>query len=183
MDKTYRTELSRLFLIEALPAPLTPASRHLQLFDNYIPETRVRLRTIRVPETNEWMYLLQQRLVVSEGGLSPLKVAEMHLNEDEHKVLEHLEGHEIRKNRYFHEFDGRSFTFDIYLGPLWGLNRAGVDFQTDEELRSFVPPPFAIFEVTYEPFFDDAKLVNRKFEDVQNAVGKLTPLSNPAPDE
>jgi CYTH domain-containing protein len=183
MDKTYRTELSRLFLIEALPAPLTPASRHLQLFDNYIPETRLRLRTIRVPETKEWTYLLQQRLVVSEGGLSPLKVAEMHLNDTEHTAFESFEEHEIRKNRYFHEFDCHTFTFDIYLGTLWGLNRARVDFRSDEELRSFMPPPFAIFEVTYELFFDDANLVNRKFEDVQNAVSKLTPLSNPAPDE
>ena len=35
MDKTYRNEFRRRYLIEALPDPLTRASRHLQLFDNY----------------------------------------------------------------------------------------------------------------------------------------------------
>jgi CYTH domain-containing protein len=183
MDKTYRTELSRLFLIEALPAPLTPASRHLQLFDNYIAETRLRVRTIRVPETKGWTYLLQQRLFLDERGLSYWKVAEMHLNEAEHTAFEVFEEHEIRKNRYFHEFDGRSFTFDIYLGRLWGLNRARIDFQTQDELKAFQPPPFAIFEVTYEPFFDDANLVRGKFEDVQDAVSKLVPISDPLPEE
>jgi CYTH domain-containing protein len=183
MDKTYRTELSRLFLIEALPAPLTPASSHLQLFDNYITDTRMRLRIVRVPETKEWTYLLQQRLTLNEGDLSCMKIAEMHLNEAEHTQLETFEGNEIRKNRYFHEFDGRSFTFDIYLGSLWGLNRARVDFQNEDELRAFQPPPFAIFEATYEPFFDDANLVYRKFEDVQEAVAKLVPSTDPAPDE
>jgi CYTH domain-containing protein len=183
MDKTYRTELSRLFLVEALPAPLTPASSHLQIFDNYITGTRLRLRNVRVPETKEWTYLLQQRLRLHEGDLSCMKVAEIHLNEAEHTQLETFDGNEIRKNRYFHEFDARSFAFDIYLGALWGLNRARVDFQSDDELRAFRPPPFAIFEVTYESFFDDANLVYRKFEDVQEAVTKLVPLSSPMPDE
>jgi CYTH domain-containing protein len=183
MDKTYRTELCRLFLIEALPQPVTPASAHLQLFDNYIHETRLRLRTVRVPETKEWTYLLQQRLMVREGDLSSLKVVEMHLNEAEHTKFETFEGDEIRKNRYFHEFDGRDFVFDVYLGSLWGLNRARVDFRSEDEMRNFDPPPFAVFEVTYEPFFDDGNLVYRKFDDVQSAVAKLTPLSNPSPDE
>jgi CYTH domain-containing protein len=183
MDKTYRTELCRLFLVEALPAPLTPASRHLQIFDNYITGTRLRLRSIRIPESKQWTFLLQQKLLLHPNDLSSWHVAEMHLNEAEHTQLEIFEGNEIRKNRYFHEFDGRSFAFDVYLGPLWGVNRGRVDFGNEDELRSFEPPPFSIFEITNDLFFDDANLVYRKFEDVQDAVNKLTPLSNPAPDE
>ena len=178
MNKTYRAELCRLFLVETLPAPLTPASTHLQLFDNYVTETRLRMRMTRVPETKEWTYLLQQRLRIIENDLSCWHVAEMHLNDAEHAQLETFEGNEIRKNRYFHEFDGREFTFDVYLGTLWGLNRARVDFQNEDELRTFVPPPFAVFEVTTEPFFDDGNLVYRKFEDVREALGGLEPLSS-----
>lgn len=177
MDKTYRTELFRLFLIEELPSPLTRSSAHIQLFDNYITETRLRLRSIRVPETKEWTHLLQQRFPAKAGEFSNWKIAEMHLNEIEHAQLETFEGNEIRKNRYFHEFDARSFIFDVYLGPMWGLNRARVDFQSEAELRDFRPPPFAIFEVTEESFFDDANLVYQKFEDVQNAVAKLRPAN------
>ena len=175
MDKTYRTELIRVFLVEDLPSPLTRSSAHIQIFDNYITETRLRLRSVRVPETKEWTYLLQQRFPAIHGEFSNWKVAEMHLNEIEHAQLETFEGNEIRKNRYFHEFDARPFAFDVYLGRLWGLNRARVDFQNAADLREFQPPPFAIFEVTQERFFDDANLVHQKFEDVQNAVAKLQP--------
>lgn len=177
MDKTYRTELFRLFLIEELPLPLNRSSAHIQLFDNYITETRLRLRSIRIPETKEWTYLLQQRFPAAQGELAKWKIAEIHLNEIEHTQLETFEGNEIRKNRYFHEFDARPFAFDVYLGRLWGLNRARVDFHSDAELLDFRPPPFAIFEVTEDPFFDDANLVDQKFENVQDAVAKLRPAN------
>ena len=126
MDKTNRTEFRRVFLLEALPEPLTRASAHIQIFDNYIDGTRLRIRSVRDPQTAAWTRILQQRFAAVEKDLSALKVAEIYLNDDEHARLEHLEGEEIRKNRYFHEFDGRMFSFDVYLGPLWGVNTARV---------------------------------------------------------
>ena len=183
MDKTYRTELFRLFLVEALPSPLIPASSHIQLFDNYIANTRLRLRSIRIPESKKWSYLLQQRFRADQAEISSWKTAEIHLNDEEHALFGPFEGHEIRKNRYFHEFDGRMFTFDIYLGPLWGINRARVDFQSADELLLFQPPPFAIFEVTEDPFFDDGNLIYKKFDDVRKAVANLGPLDPHLPDE
>jgi CYTH domain-containing protein len=184
LDKTYRTEFFRTFLIEALPAPLTPASTHLQIFDNYITNTRLRLRSIRVPETKEWTRILQQRFPVGDD-LSHRKIAEMHLDEDEYARLQIFEGNEMRKNRYFHEIDSCMFAFDVYLGPLWGVNRARVDFESESELTDFQPPPFVIFEITNEGFFDDANLVNRTFDEVRVAVENLGPplVSTAAPDQ
>ena len=62
------------------------------------------------------------------------------------------------------------FSFDIYLGTLWGLNRARVEFDSREELAAFEPPPWALIEVTNKAFFDDANIVEKKFEDVQRAL-------------
>ncbi len=185
MDKTYRTELFRTFLIEALPEPLTRSSSHLQFFDNYIANTRIRLRSIRVPETNEWTYLLQQRSPVIDADNARWKIAEMRLDEAEHAQFEIFEGTEIRKNRYFHEFDSRMFSFDVYLGTLWGLNRARVDFENEDELREFRPPPFAIFEITNVSFFDDANLVHQTLETVRKAITQLSPadVSVATPDQ
>jgi CYTH domain-containing protein len=120
MDKTNRTEMHRAFLIEGLPEPLTRASAHLQIFDNYIQDTRLRVRSVRDPETAGWTRILQQRFPVNEDDLSALKFAEIYLNAAEHAHFEIFEGTEIRKNRYFHEFDGRTFAFDVYMGKLWG---------------------------------------------------------------
>jgi CYTH domain-containing protein len=112
-----------------------------------------------------------QRFAV-EGVSGGMKVSELFLNEVENEHFKSFEGNEIRKNRYFHEFDRRMFEFDVYLGPLWGLNRARVEFQSIEEMSDLILPPWATIEITGNAFFDDANLVNCKFEDVQDELEK-----------
>lgn len=184
MNKTAETELHRSFLIEGLPEPLTPASSHVQIFDGYIPGTRLRLRQMRDPYSNAWTRMLQQRFATHDDDLAETKLAEMHLDDAEFGLLESLARREIRKNRYFHEFDRVSFSFDVYLGPLWGLNTAKVEFQGRDEMERFIPPPFAIYEITNDRYFDGANLVTLEFADIQNKVTLLTALQgSPEPDE
>lgn len=186
MNKTAQTELHRLFLIERLPEPLTPASSHLQLFDNYIEGTRIRLRQIRDPYTKAWTRVLQQRFPAADDEYAVSKLAEIYLNDAEYAAFERFEGREIRKNRYFHEFDLTSFAFDVYLGALWGLNTAKVDFESREQMEEFVPPPFAVFEVTNDPFFAGENLVEKAFGDIQAEVariGAINSSSNVSADE
>lgn len=176
MNKTYRIELRRLFLIENLPAPLTRASRHLQIFDNYIENTRLRLRSVRFPETKEWSWILQQHEPFA-ADLSQWKVSEIHLNEAEHHAFEIFEGreikkneraatNEIRKNRYFYEHDGKEIEIDVFLGELWGLNTAKVYFENLKELREY-ELSFAVSEVTGNEFFIGKNLVGKTFGGVQ----------------
>jgi len=177
MNKTDRTELRRVFLIEDLPAPLKRASRHLQIFDNYIENTRLRLRSVRIPETKEWTWILQQREPLAVD-LSEWKISEIFLNEAEHAAFEIFEGrevranervetNEIRKNRYFFESNREQIEIDVFLGELWGLNLAKVYFENLEELREYELPPFAILEVTNIEFFVGKNLVGKAFADVQ----------------
>ena len=171
-DKTFRTELHRTFLIDGLPEPLERKSSHLQIFDNYIHETPLRLRSIRVPESKEWTLMMQKRYPAGEYG-AEWRVEEIRLTAKEYEHFKPFEGNEIRKNRYFAEFDGRRFEFDVYLGALWGLNRARVSFSGREEMSSFVPPDFVVLEVTDESFFDDANLVDQDLESVRREVERL----------
>jgi len=182
MTKTAQTELHRLFLVERLPEPLTPASSHLQLFDGYIANTRMRLRQIRDPYTKIWTRVLQQRFPATEEEYAVTKLAEIYLNDAEFAVFEGLASNEIRKNRYFHEFDRVSFAFDVYLGPLWGLNTARVEFSGRDQMNEFVPPPFAIFEVTEDKFFSGDELVGKTFADVQAEVMRIGSSLPPQPE-
>jgi CYTH domain-containing protein len=186
MDKTNRSDLHRLFLFENLPEPLTRASSHLQIFDNYIRDTRIRLRSVRVPETREWTWVLQQRFPEHEGDLMRWKIAEIYLNESEFHIFERFQGREIRKNRYFHEYDGKQFAFDMFLGPLWGLNLARVEFESAEEMSAFEPPPFTMIEVSNTPLFLGENLVDKNFEEVREVFGRISsihPLPVEIPDE
>lgn len=167
MNKTYQTEIYRTFLINGLPEPLTPASSHLQIFDNYIENTRIRLRSIRIPEDNKWTWVLQQRFPVKPEDFAVWKSSQIFLNESEYQVFEQFEGREIRKNRYFHELDGKELEFDIFLGKLRGLNLMNVYFETLEEMQDFQLPPFVVYEVTNYEFFTGESLVGKSFTDVQ----------------
>ena len=182
INKTYQTELRRVFLVQDLPEPLTRASSHLQIFDNYIKNTRLRIRTMRSPQTKEWTWILEQRFPLED--LTQWKVVEIHLNEAEHAVFEQFEGrhvqqnekiesNEIRKNRYFHEFDGRLIEFDVFLGDLWGLNLAKVNFDNLSEMKDFEIPPFVIREVSDNYFFTGENLVGKDFADVQTEFEKF----------
>lgn len=173
MDKYHRTEYRRIFLIESLPEPLTRSSTHLQIFDNYLPGTRLRLRSIRVPETKEWSYLFQQVIPVSGVGSGVRQVAEIQLNNAEHASLEHLEGNEIRKNRYFLDIDGRRVEFDVYLGPLWGLNRAIYTFSSEREMNEFVPGNGADLDITYQADLQDELIYDKDFAFIQGRVAEL----------
>jgi len=182
MDKTHETELRRVFLTEDLPTPLTRASRHLQIFDNYIENTRLRLRSIRIPETKEWTWILEQRFSLED--LSRWKVSRIYLSEAEHQAFKIFEGrevkrnekvqtNEIRKNRYFYNLGDKQIEIDVFLGELWGLNLAKVHFKDLEEMREFKFLPFAILEVTKDEFFIGANLVGKTFADVQTKFEKI----------
>ncbi|MEO8572772.1 MAG: hypothetical protein ABI481_02295 [Pyrinomonadaceae bacterium] len=173
MDKTNRTEMHRSFLVEGLPEPLTRASAHIQLFDNYIAGTRLRLRSVRDPETAGWTRILQQRFPAGGGNLACLKFSEIYLNDAEYAHFQIFEGTEIRKNRYFHEFDRRNFAFDVFLGKLWGLNIARVEFESESELERFEPPAFTVLEITNDPFFLGDILMTKTFEEVRAEVSNL----------
>jgi len=184
MDKTNQIEIRRVFLIENLPAPLTRASRHLQIFDNYIKNTRLRLRSVRAPETKQWTWILQQRFPLED--LSRWQIAEIYLNEAEHHAFEIFEGREvkkneraetgeIRKNRYFYDLNGEQLEIDLFLGELWGLCLAKINFKSIEELTAFVIPSFALLEVTRNEFFVGANLIGKDFRDVQEEFEKANP--------
>lgn len=184
MNGNYQTETRRLYLIEDLPAPLTRASRHWQIFDNYIENTRLRLRSIRVPETKAWTWILEQRFPIAAPDLSVWNCAQIRLSEREHAVFELFEGrqiskneraetNEIRKNRYFYNFNERELEIDVYLGALWGLNTAKIVFENADDYRQFDAPPMAIAEITNNEFFIGENLIGKTFADVQDEFFKL----------
>ncbi len=174
MNKTAQLELHRLFLIETLPEPLSPTSSHLQILDRYIERTRLRLRHVRNPSSNESTRILQQRFVTVKG--SETRLDEIHLNDQEYSLFEKLGGPEIRKNRYFHEFDLVTTAFDVYLGPLRGLTLARAEFESRAEMDSYATPAFSVIEVTNESFFSGEKLVYKSFADVTAEIERLTAI-------
>jgi CYTH domain-containing protein len=160
-------ERERRFLLRDLPPPLTRASEHVQIWDNYITNTRLRLRRIRVPRTKEQTWKLTQKYAPDPKDYSRTVITNLYLSPAEYEVLSVFQGNEIRKNRYPFEHEGRAYSIDIFLGALWGLVLAETSFETDEEMLGLLPPPFAAVEVTKDEMFTGARLVELTINDLR----------------
>src|SRR3989442_16033498 len=157
-SKYARIERERRYLLRDLPEGLTRADHHLQITDNYITGTRLRIRKVRDPQTNKWTVKFTQKFAPDPESLSRTIITNIYLNALEAETLAMFDANEIRKNRYPFEFEGRGFSVDMFLGDLFGLVLAEVNFETDEELDNFPRPSFAIADVTDNELFTGGKL-------------------------
>lgn len=171
-SKYSRVERERRYLLQDLPEGMSRADPHVQITDNYITGTRLRIRKVRDPKTNKWTVKFTQKFVPNPPDFSRTIITNIYLNAIEAKTLAIFEANEIRKNRYPFEWEGRKFSIDMFLGDLFGLVLAEVGFETDEELDSFSKPPFALADVTNNEVFTGGSLCHLTFEDIRNEVMK-----------
>jgi CYTH domain-containing protein len=166
-------ERERRYLLLDLPEGLTRADPHLQITDNYITGTRLRIRKVRDPRSNKWTVKFTQKFAPNPADFSRTIITNIYLNALEAETLAVFDAaNEIRKNRYSFEFDGRRFSVDMFLGDLFGLVLAETSFETDEELDSFSKPAFAVADVTNNELFTGGKLCQLTFPDIREEIIK-----------
>jgi len=169
-SKYARIERERRYLLRDLPEGLGRADHHLQITDNYITGTRLRLRKVRDPKTNKWIVKFTQKFAPDPEDLSRTIITNTYLNAAEAERLAIFEANELRKNRYPFEFEGHQFSIDMFLGDLLGLVLAEISFESDEELDSFPQPQFALADVTNNEMFTGGRLSELSFEDIRNQI-------------
>ena len=163
-------ERERRYLLADLPEGMTRADHHLQITDNYITGTRLRIRKVRDPRTNKWVVKFTQKFAPNPGDLSRTIITNIYLNATEAETLSIFAANEIRKNRYYFDFEGRRFSIDMFIGDLFGLVLAETSFDTDEDLDHFATPSFAIADVTNNELFSGGKLSELRYEDVRKEI-------------
>ena len=172
-SKYAQVERERRYLLRDLPEGMTRADPHLQITDNYMTGSRLRLRKVREPRTNKWTVKFTQKFAPNPEDLSRTIITNTYLSALEAEVLSTVfNSNEIRKNRYPFEFEGRKFSVDMFLGDLFGLVLAEVSFETDEALDQFPKPSFAIADVTNEELFTGGRLCELTFSEVRTEITK-----------
>jgi CYTH domain-containing protein len=177
-SKYSRIERERRYLLQDLPDGLSRADHHLQITDNYITGTRLRIRKVRDPKTNKWTVKFTQKFAPDTKDFSRTIITNTYLNALEAETLSVFAANEIRKNRYKYEFQGRVFSIDMFLGDLFGLVLAETEFETEDELNRFTPPPFAVADVTNIEIFTGAKLSQLTFEGIRQEIASGGVLEN-----
>lgn len=167
-SKYARVERERRYLLQDLPEGLTRADHHLQITDNYITGTRLRIRKVRDPKTNKWVVKFTQKFAPNPDDFSRTIITNTYLSAIEAETLSMFDANEIRKNRYKFEFGGRTFSIDMFLGRLFGLVLAETGFESDEEMDNFPLPPFALADVTNDELFTGGRLSELTFADIQS---------------
>src|SRR3979411_941082 len=117
-SKYARVKRERRYLLQDLPEGLTRTDHHLQITDNYLTGTRLRIRKVRDPRTNKWGVKFTQKFAPHPKDLSRTSIKNTYPNAQEAETLAVFEANEIRKNRYPFEFAERKFSVDMFLGDL-----------------------------------------------------------------
>ena len=170
-ESTYaRVERERRYLLRDLPEGLTRADHHLQITDNYITGTRLRIRKVRDPKTNKWVVKFTQKFAPNTHDFSRTIITNTYLSAIEAETLSMFDANEIRKNRYKFEFEGRTFSIDMFIGELFGLVLAETGFESDEEMDNFPLPSFALADVTNNELFTGGSLSELTFAEVQSEI-------------
>ncbi len=169
-SKYARVERERRYLLQDLPEGLSRADHHLQITDYYITGSRLRIRKVRDPRTNKWTVKFTQKFAIDASDLSRTIITNTYLNAVEAETLSMFNSNEIRKNRYYFDYEGHKFSVDMFLGDLFGLVLAEVGFESDEELDTFPKPPFALADVTNNEVFSGGKLSELTFAEVRDEI-------------
>ncbi len=171
-SKYSKIERERRYLLQDLPEGLSRADPHVQITDNYITGTRLRIRKVREPRSNKWTVKFTQKFAPDPLDFSRTLITNTYLNALEAETLAMFDANEIRKNRYRFDYQGKTLSVDMFLGDLFGLVLAEVNFETDEELDSYPTPAFAIADVTNNVLFTGGSLCQATFEDIRAEILK-----------
>ena len=143
-------EIERKYLIHALPEHLENYSCRL-IEQGYLNTSPV----IRIRRDNQ-----KYELTYKSSGLMAREEYNLPLDETSYEHLkEKIDGHIIRKKRYMipltHEL---TIELDVFEGHLAPLILAEVEFPTEEDALSFVPPEWFGEDVTFSGEYHNSHL-------------------------
>ena len=155
--KYSRIEYERRFLV----APdadwkkfVEPYSKTFE--DKYLRNARLRLRILTDSDSSRQLIKLTKKFesdspyfqMITTIILSPL----------EYQLLDALEGNRLRKARYYHHYQGRVFSIDVFENELDGLVLCETESDGLDDLMSAEPPAYVKYEVTEDAFFTGGQL-------------------------
>jgi CYTH domain-containing protein len=155
--KYSRVEYERRFLVSPHADWKSAVESYSKTFDDkYLRDSRLRLRIMTDTDTGRRVIKLNKKF----ESASPYfrTVSRILLSPREYNLIERLEGDRLLKTRYYHNYEDRVFSIDVFEGELDGLALCETEADSLEDLMSAEPPPYANREVTGDPFFEGGNL-------------------------
>jgi len=165
--KYARPEYERRWRVEVLP-DLGACVDAARIEDRYFPDTRLRLRRVTPLRGGESVCKLGQKVRPDPNDPRLVMHTTLYLAEGEYEWLNRLPGRDLRKVRYKLAHEGEAFSLDVFEGRHAGLSL--LEIETSAEETSLAPPPFAIREVTGDPWYTGGWLAFASDEELALAI-------------
>ncbi|HEX8287009.1 MAG TPA: hypothetical protein VF556_03385 [Pyrinomonadaceae bacterium] len=170
--KYSRIEYERRFLVSSDSGWenfVEPYSKNLQ--DKYLKDSRLRLRTLIDSDIDRRLIKLTKKYESDSPYFQ--MITTMILSEAECHLLNTLKGYNLKKNRYYHNFQNQIFSIDVFDNELKGLILCETERDSLDELLSIEFPGYAKTEVTEDNFFRGGNLSRTTRPELLNKLGNL----------
>ncbi len=170
--KYTRVEYERRFLVSPLVnwrSLVETCSKRLE--DKYLQSTRLRLRLATDSESGRQVIKLTKKAASNSPYFCT--ISRILLSPGEYMRLSELAGWTLKKTRYYHRYQGRLFSVDVFEGELEGLILCETEANSLDELMRVEPPAFVKQEVTADEFFTGGKLCQLTREDLQRKLAAM----------
>jgi CYTH domain-containing protein len=139
-------ERERRWLVDPALRPSLDDLPHVLIEDSYLTATRLRIRRMTDSIAQAQSLKLTKKYETDDPLARPIVTA--YLSKAEYDVLATLTARTLAKRRYAVPTASGTFSIDIFLGDLAGLELVEIEWPDDAGLRALSPPAWAIREVS-----------------------------------
>lgn len=163
--KYSRIEYERRFLV----APNADWKKFVEPYsktfeDKYLKDSRLRLRILTDSDSSRQLIKLTKKFESDSPYFQ--MITTIILSPSEYRMLDALEGNRLKKNRYYHHYEGQIFSIDVFEGELENLILCETERNSLENLKSAEFPIYAKHEVTEDAFFTGGNLCRKTREEL-----------------
>ena len=157
MPKYAQLEIERRMRIPPNLLPDLSGLHYSDIEDRYLETGRLRLRKMTECGATESIYKLCKKY--GSTGKYEEPIVNIYLTKEEYESFQILPGWDLVKRRYRYEYQGRRFSIDAHMGRWTGLYLCECEATSTSELLEIAFPPFAVEDVTDDPRYSGAGLV------------------------
>jgi CYTH domain-containing protein len=150
-------ERERRWLVDMSTRPTLENTPFVSVKDNYIEDSRLRLRRMIDSATGQQSLKLTKKYETADPLARPIVTA--YLDEAEYALLARLPSRCLAKRRYEIADGNQIFSLDIFEGMMKGLELAEIEQACDADLRTVSPPAWTHREVSDDVRYQGGMLV------------------------
>lgn len=171
MNSVESVELELTYLARSLPEALIPSEGSL-LRDVYFPVNSAAHPHVRLRQKGS-NYFITKKTMLESGDASQHLEQTISLSQEEFTDLVRGSDRSVDKIRFNVLIGRHAADVDVFTHGLEGLVLIDFEFDSVEEMNSFIPPDCCLVDVTQEDFIAGGLLAGKSYIDISDDLKRL----------